>query len=187
MAQQSLYENGAEYEAHALYVFGGKNTNNAISRPRYSLIEKGKIIQINLGGRVDGYSPSIGIPFCIGKMNARQKELIQFGLDAHFKTRQWLKAGVVAGEVAKNFRAYYKEKGYDDCYLYGPCHGLGMLEVERPWMEATSEYKLQKNMTFQVDTFVRDKEFGLRWETGAVITKDGINLLSDIIKDIIEL
>ncbi|HBR20157.1 MAG TPA: hypothetical protein DD726_08065 [Phycisphaerales bacterium] len=186
-AQQAIYENGGEYEAHALYLFGGKNTNNAISRPRYNIIEKGRIIQLNLGGRIDGYSPSIGIPFCIGKMNARQKELVQFGLDAHFKTREWLKAGIVAGEVAKKYEAYFKEKGYADNYLYGPCHGLGMLEVEKPWIETTSEYKLQENMTFQVDSFVRDKEFGLRWETGAVITKDGIELLSDKIKGIVEL
>ena len=54
-------------------------------------------------------------------------------------------------------------------------------------METTSEYKLQENMTFQVDTFVRDKEFGLRWETGAVIKEDGIELLSDKIKGIVNL
>ena len=186
-AQQAIYENGGEYEAHALYLFGGRNTNNAISRPRYNIIEKGKIVQLNIGGRIDGYSPSIGIPFCIGKMNARQRELVQFGLDAHFETRKWLKAGIIAGEVAKKYEAYFKEKGYADNYLYGPCHGLGMLEVEKPWIETTSEYKLQENMTFQVDSFVRDKEFGLRWETGAVITKDGIELLSDKIKGIVEL
>jgi Xaa-Pro aminopeptidase len=187
IAQQAIYENGGEYEAHALYLFGGKNTNNAISRPRYNIIERGRIIQLNLGARYNGYSPSIGIPFCIGKMNPRQRELVQFGLDAHFKTREWLKAGIVAGEVAKKFEAYFNEKGYAANYLYGPCHGLGMLEVEKPWIETTSEYKLQENMTFQIDTFVRDKEFGLRWETGSVIKKNGIELLSDKIKDIVEL
>ncbi|OHB58859.1 MAG: hypothetical protein A2Y12_00380 [Planctomycetes bacterium GWF2_42_9] len=187
IAQEAIYANGGEYEAHALYLFGGANTNNAISRPRYNIIEKGKIIQLNLGARYSGYSPSIGIPFCIGKMNARQKELVQFGLDAHFKTREWLKAGIVAGEVAKKFEAYFKEKGYAANYLYGPCHGLGMLEVEKPWIETTSEYKLQENMTFQIDTFVRDKEFGLRWETGCVIKENGIELLSDKISGIIEI
>ena len=187
IAQQALYENGAEYEAHALYLFCGKNTNNAISRPSYNEIKKGEIIQINVGGRVDGYSPSIGIPFCIGKMNDRQRELVEFGLDAHYKTREWLKAGVVASEVAKNFEAYYKKNGYEENYLYGPCHGLGLLEVEKPWMETTSEYKLLENMTFQVDTFVRDKDFGLRWETGAVIKENGCEIMFDKLKDIIEL
>jgi Xaa-Pro aminopeptidase len=187
IAQDAIYANGGEYEPHALYLFGGHNTNNAISRPRYNVIEKGRIIQLNLGARYNGYSPSIGIPFCIGIMNARQRELVQFGLDAHFKTREWLKAGIVAGEVAKKFEGYFKEKGYEANYLYGPCHGLGMLEVEKPWIETTSEYMLQENMTFQIDTFVRDKEFGLRWETGSVIKKNGIELLSDKIKDIVEL
>jgi len=136
---------------------------------------------------VDGYSPSIGIPFCIGKMSDGQREMVQFGLDAHFRTRGWMKAGIVAGEVAKKFKQYFEQCGYADKYLYGPCHGLGLLEVEKPWIETSSEYKLQENMTFQVDTFVRDKDFGLRWETGAVITKNGIELLSDTIKDVVEL
>ena len=187
IAQEALYANGAEYEAHALYMFCGKSTNNAISRPRYNVIEEGKMIQLNLGGRVDGYSPSIGIPFVIGKMNERQKELLKFGLDAHYKTRECLKAGILASKVAQNHIEYYQSNGYGDNYLYGPCHGLGMLEVEKPWMETTSHYPLQKDMTFQIDTFVRDKEFGLRWETGAVIKENGIELLSDYVKNIITL
>ena len=187
IAQQALYENGAEYEAHALYLFCGESTNNAISRPRYRTIEKGKMIQLNLGGRVDGYSPSIGIPFTIGKMTPRQRELVEFGLEAHYKTREWMKAGVVAGDVARKYEEFFKQRGYGDCYMYGPCHGLGMLEVEKPWMESTSTYKLQKNMTFQVDTFVKSDDFGLRWETGAVVTEEGVEILSDRIKEVVEL
>lgn len=187
IAQEALYANGAEYEAHALYLFNGKATNNAISRPSHQVIEKGNMIQLNIGGRVDGYSPSIGIPFTIGKMTPRQRELTEFGLEAHFKTREWMKAGVVAGEIAEKYQAFFKERGYGECYLYGPCHGLGMLEVERPWMESTSNYKLQSNMTFQVDTFVKDVDFGLRWETGAAVTHDGIDVMSDKISGVVEL
>lgn len=187
IAQEALYQNGAEYEAHALYLFCGESTNNAISRPRYRPIEKGKMIQLNLGGRVDGYSPSIGIPFTIGKMSAQQRELVEFGLEAHYKTREWIKAGVVAGQIAADYEDFFKERGYGDCFMYGPCHGLGLLEVEKPWMESNSTYKLQKNMAYQVDTFVKGDDFGLRWETGAVVTEDGIDLLSDKIKGVVEL
>lgn len=187
IAQEALYAHGAEYEAHALYLFCGQSTNNAISRPRYNVIEKGKMIQLNLGGRVDGYSPSIGIPFVIGEMDARQEELLKFGLEAHFETRAQLRAGVCAGDVARNYIEFFKSRGYADNYLYGPCHGLGLLEVEKPWMETSSEYLLQPNMTFQVDTFVRDREFGLRWETGAVIQDAGIEILSDKVREIVRL
>ena len=40
-------------------------------------------------------------------------------------------------------------------------------------METTSDYPLQPNMTFQIDTFVSGSKFGLRWEKGVVITEDG--------------
>ena len=187
IAQQALYEHGAEYEAHSLYVFAGKSTNHAISRPTHRVMEKGDMVQLNLGGRVDGYSPSIGIPLCLGKMTPRQREMVEFGLEAHFKTREWMKAGIVAGEVARKYEAMFKDRGYGDQYLYGPCHGLGMLEVEKPWMEATSEYLLQENMTYQVDSFVQDATFGLRWETGVAVTKDGVEVLSDRVKEVVEL
>jgi Xaa-Pro aminopeptidase len=52
------------------------------------------------------------------------------------------------------------------------------MEVERPWMESTSTYDLQANMTFQADTFFYDEDFGLRWENGVRVTKSGIDLLS---------
>jgi Xaa-Pro aminopeptidase len=71
--------------------------------------------------------------------------------------------------------------------LYGPCHGIGLMEVERPWMESTSQYELQPNMTFQVDTFFYDKDFGLRWENGVRVTEDGVEKLSQKFMKRIEL
>ncbi len=187
IAQNAIYANGGEHEAHSLYAFCGSSTNNAISRPTHQLIEKNKMIQINIGARVDGYSPSIGIPFVIGKMSAEQRKLVEFGLEAHFKTREWIKAGVVAGVVARNYLAFFKERGFAENFMYGPCHGLGMLEVERPWMETTSEYLLEKNMTFQIDSFVKSNDFGLRWETGGAVTEAGLDLFSDKLKGVVEL
>ena len=48
----------------------------------------------------------------------------------------------------------FQTRGYYDNYLYGPCHGTGLIEVESAWMESISNYHLAENMTFQVDTFV---------------------------------
>jgi len=173
VAVEVLYRNGAESEAHTVYSFGGKKTTNAISRATHRRLEKGDIVQIGVGGRVDGYSPSVGRPICLGKMTEQQKRLIEFGREMHYKTYEWVQSGIVAGEVAKKYEEYVKKAGFADYYLYGPCHGLGMIEVEKPWMETVSEYTLQPNMTFQADTFFADKDFGLRWENGLLVTESG--------------
>ena len=48
-----------------------------------------------------------------------------------------------------------------------------MIEVEQPWLEACSTYRLEPNMTFQADTFFCDRAFGLRWENGLLVTPEG--------------
>ena len=187
IAQAAMYANGAEYEAHPTYVLSGKRTNNAIGRPTYRKVEKGDMVQLDIGARVGGYSPSVGRPVCIGKMSDEMRNLVQVGLEAHYKTIEFIKEGVVAKDVVNKFFDFVKSKGYGDNILYGPCHGLGMIEVECPWMESNSTYLLKENMTFQVDTFLQSENFGLRWENGIRVTKDGAELMSDKEMRIIEI
>ncbi len=184
--EKYLYENGAEYEGHPQYVLSGKNSNHAIGRPGYEKLGEGNLIQLDVGARVAGYSSSVGRPVCIGKMPEEVKRLVTAGLDMHRKTMEWIKAGVKASDVAKKFFEYGEKIGVSKNLLYGPCHGLGMLEVEKPWMETNSEYFLEENMTFQVDTFLYCDDFGLRWENGIVVKKDGVEPLSGKLMEIIE-
>lgn len=187
IAQKTIYENGAEYEGLPMYVFSEKSTRHAISRSTYREIQKGDIVQLNLSAKVDGYSPSIGMPISMGPLVGHKKEIVEFGLEAHRWTYDQLKEGVLAADVAKRFIGLYKERGYYDNYLYGPCHGTGLIEVEAPWMESSSNYPLAENMTFQVDTFVSAETFGIRWETGIVIRKNRAELLSQPIGKIHEI
>ena len=185
--QKELYANGAEYEGHPTYVLAGKNSTHAIGRPGYQKLGTQNLIQLDVGARFGGYSSSVGCPVCIGKMDSEMRRIVRAGLDLHFKTREWMKAGVIAKDVVKKFYDYADKIGVGENVLYGPCHGLGMMEVEQPWMESHSGYPLRENMTFQVDTFLYTSRFGLRWETGVAVTKDGVEPFSDIIRDIIEL
>ncbi|MDX9979521.1 MAG: Xaa-Pro peptidase family protein [Lentisphaeria bacterium] len=178
IAQRELYRHGAEYEGHALYVFCGPATCNAISRPTHNTIKANEVIQLNIGARVCGYSSSVGLPFSIGPLPERKHRLVEFGLEAHFKTQELLRAGKPAAAVVKEYEEFVKSRGFGQYLLYGPCHGIGMMEVERPWMESTSTYNLAENMTFQVDTFFYDRDFGLRWENGVRIVEGGIERLS---------
>jgi len=186
IAQRAMYENGAEYEGHPLYVLSGKNSRHAISRPTHKKIQKGEIIQLNIGARVAGYSSSIGRPIYLGKMPPEMRRIVEAGLELHMETKELMKAGIPAKEVAKGFFERAEEKGVRNSILYGPCHGLGLMECEPPWIELTSLYDLRENMTFQVDTFLYTKDFGLRWEDGVRVTKNGIETFCTKWEEILE-
>ena len=188
VAQRVIYEEGAEYEGLPMYVFSEKSTSHAISRSGYRTINKGDIVQLNLSAKIEGYSPAIGLPVVMGKLEGERRRVVEFCKEAHDWTISQLKAGVIASDVAKGFYNMYVDNGFKDSYVYGPCHGTGMIEVEAPWMETISDYKLEENMTFQVDTFIMGNGFGCRWEIGAAITKDGCKKMTDYLnKGIIEL
>ncbi|OUS72178.1 hypothetical protein B1748_25325 [Paenibacillus sp. MY03] len=187
VAQRVIYEHGAEYEGLPMYIFSEKSTSHAISRSSHRVINAGDIVQLNLSAKVDGYSAAVGLPISLGKLTSERRDVIEFGLRAHEWTQAQLKAGVVASDVAKGFIKFFGDNGYADNYLYGPCHGTGMIEVEAPWMETSSEYLLEPNMTFQIDTFVMTPTFGIRWEKGVVITPGGCELMCQPVGTIHEL
>jgi Xaa-Pro aminopeptidase len=112
---------------------------------------------------------------------------VEVGLDAHRKTMEFMRAGVPARQVVARFEEFVRARGCGGNLLYGPCHGTGLIEVERPWMESTSDYTLAENMTFQVDTFLHTESYGLRWEDGVRITREGVEELSTRHQQVLEL
>ena len=185
VAQEALYRLGAEYEGHPLYVLSGRNSANAIGRPTHKKLEEGEIIQLNIGARVGGYSSSVGRPIVLGRMSDEIRKCLQMGLDAANKTMEIMMAGVPARDVATTVQDYITGRGYGDYILYGPCHGLGLMECEHPWIETNSEYVLQENFTFQVDSFLHTQEYGARWEDGVRVTEDGVEEFSSYRRELI--
>lgn len=185
IAQETMYHNGAEYEGHPLYVLSGRNSANAIGRPTNKVLAEGEVIQLNFGARFGGYSSSVGRPVLLGHMPDDVRGLLQTGLDAANKTMEIIHAGVRASDVAKTIQEYVTARGYGANLLYGPCHGLGMMECEHPWMETNSEYELLENYTFQVDSFLYTPHYGARWEDGIRVVKDGVEQFSSYRRELI--
>ena len=187
VAERVVYEQGAEYEGLPMYVFSEASTRNAISRSSYRQFQKGDIVQLNLSAKVDGYSAAVGYPIVLGKLEGRRKDIVMFCLEAHNWTVKQVKAGVQASKIAKDFYTFFVENGYKDNFVYGPLHGTGMIEVEAPWCETSSDYSLKTNMTYNVDTFISADTFGCRWEKGIAVTEDGCQVLSPAIGKLYEL
>ena len=184
IAQRVVYENGAEYEGLPMYVFSEASTRHAISRSSYREFQKGDIVQLNLSAKIDGYSAAIGYPICLGKLEGERRDTVQFCREAHAWTEKQVKAGVYAADIAKAFYKLYVDNGYEKNYVYGPLHGTGIIEVEAPWVETSSDYTLMPNMTYQIDTYISGDTYGVRWEKGIAVKEGGYEILSPEIPEL---
>ncbi len=189
LALGKMHELGAERESYPLWVLTGKGSNQAISRPRNKVIEKGDMTFLQIGARVDGYASSIGRPVVFGEATEEQRNLIETGYKAQEAVIAMLKAGVPACEVAKAHIKNVTDMGYGDWLLYGPCHGNGTMEGEAPWIETSADYLLEENMTFCVDIFLgsKEKEIGLRMEDVVCVKKDGAENLTNYPRKLFEI
>jgi len=187
IAQREIYAHGGEYEGHPLYVLSGEHSSHAIGRPMHRVLEKGQVVQLSIGAKVAGYTSSIGRCVALGQVPADVRKLLEVALDAEKKTMELIKAGVSAGWISQQVAEYVASRGMADKLLYGPCHGIGLMECEHPWMETSSTYLLKPNMTFQIDSFLHTDTYGARFEDGVRVTETGVEEFPTYRREVITL
>ena len=96
-----------------------------------------------------------------------------------------IRPGVVGRDVFKNYHDTLARYGFEEFTLYGPAHGTGTSEVEGLWLGAGSDMVIQPGMQFNVDVWLSDGEYGLRYEDGILVTENGIEELTSFRREII--
>ena len=173
IATAAMLANGAEATGYPVWCCSGPNSDQAISRPSLRKVQTGEIIHFSIGAKVEGYSASIGRPVVLGKCPDEIRKFMQVGLDALNMTFDSMRAGVPASGVAQKIHGYITDCGYGDAILYGPAHGCGQMECEYPFLETSSNYVLEENMTFMGDVFLHRNNMGFRWEDGLIVRAEG--------------
>ena len=173
IATEAMLSAGAEATGYPVWCCSGPNSNQAISRPSLRKVGTGEIIHFSIGAKVEGYSASIGRPVVLGKCPDEIRKFMQVGLDALNLLFDSMRAGSAAAAVAKKVHGYIIDQGYGDAILYGPAHGCGQMECEYPFLETSSDYILEENMTFMGDVFLHRNNMGFRWEDGLIVKADG--------------
>ena len=157
----------------------GLRKGNVIALDKVSLqIQAGEIVQLCVGAKVSGYSASIGRPIVLGDCPEETRRFLQVGCDAENMTIDLMRAGTPASDVAKKVHGFISGKGYGDTILYGPAHGCGQMECEYPFLETSSTFVLEEDMTFMVDVFLANKHMGFRWEDGVIVRRGEAEQLS---------
>ena len=99
-------------------------------------IVEGDTVIIDVGALVDGYHSDMTRTFVVGDVDDRQREIYDLVLQA-----QLAGLGVVAPaspprDVDEACRAVFRDAGYDDWFIHGTGHGVGLDIHEEPFAAA---------------------------------------------------
>lgn len=175
-------------EAINFHVFAsGERTHTIIGRPVEKIIEEGEMIMSALAVQYEGYVTTVEFPFVAGKPNEEQKRLLETLFEAGNVQQNYLKAGVVTGEMVKAVKAVYKKHNMEEYDVYPPMHGIGLAEAESPYPDENSSYPFEAGMCVNSDISLFGHPAGSnRIEEGFVIRDDGCESLTPTIRELIE-
>lgn len=187
VARKVFLDEGAEGMSYPAWVCSGPNTPLSLCRSTDRAIKANELVQFTFGAKYMGYCGNMCRPFAIGKMPAPARKLAEVALEAMNYAIAHIRPGVRACDVFQGYYDILARYGYEEFTLYGPAHGTGSSEVEGLWLAKAAKFVIQPGMLFNVDIWLSDGKYGLRYEDGVLVTKTGLRELTSYRREVIVL
>lgn len=176
----AAYKMGAEGVGYPIWVTSGPTTFQSLCRSSERMISGNEMIQLTLGAKFGGYCGNLCRPVVVGQLPERHMNMIKVASECLSETINTMGPGVEFGAVYDVFQKHLEKEGFKGLSLYGPAHGTGMQECEGPWVDNRNGMILKPGMVFNIDIWIADHEYGVRFEDGIVITDAGVERLTTI-------
>jgi Xaa-Pro aminopeptidase len=185
IARSVMVKSGAEGMGYPAWVCSGPNTPLSLCRSTNRSVEKGELIQFTFGAKFMGYCGNMCRPFGIERVPEPARKLMEVALEAMGYAIGTVRPGITASSVFNGYFDILSRYGYEEFTLYGPAHGTGHSEVEGLWLAREADFTIQPNMLFNVDIWLSDGEYGLRFEDGILVTDTGVRELTSYRREVI--
>ncbi|MDR1904727.1 MAG: Xaa-Pro peptidase family protein [Treponema sp.] len=172
------YQMGAEGTGYPIWVTSGPYMYQSLSKSTDRVVEKDSVIQLSLGAKYQGYCGNLCRPVLTGKIDQKRSDMIKTARECLEETAAVMGPGVPFAKVYDIFQARLEKAGYKGLNLYGPAHGTGLQECEGPWVDNRGTLIMEPNMVFNIDVWIADHEFGIRFEDGVIVTGGGLERLT---------
>lgn len=168
-------------------VFGsGKRAATIIGRAAGKVIEDGEMVMAAMAVQYQGYVATVEYPFVAGKATDGQKRFLNALFEAAEVQQQFLRDGVIAGEMVKAVKAVFQKHHLSEYDVYPPMHGIGLAEAESPYPDENAVYPLKSGMCVNSDISLFGHPDGSnRIEEGFVITPNGPESLTPFIREMV--
>ena len=141
------------------------------AHPSLKKLGRGLVV-VDLGARFRGYHSDMTRTLALGKLNRREKRIMEAVESIKDDAVDMLAVGVRLADVHNFADERIKKLGYKFHHLLG--HGVGLAIHERPSLSPNSKMVFKEGMVFTIEPGVYiPNRFGVRFEDTVVLTKKG--------------
>lgn len=168
-------------------VAGGPNAASPHHEPGSRRLGDGDAVVIDFGGRRSGYCSDTTRTFVVGETFGELAGVHATVLEANLAAKAAVGPGVPAEEVDRTARAVIEGEGYGEFFIHRTGHGIGMDVHEDPYIVEGNHRTLEVGMAFSIEPGIYlPGRFGVRIEDICVCTEDGIEVLNDSHRGLVE-
>ena len=145
-----------------------------------SFIKKG-LGYVDFGVVYKGYCSDITVPFVVGRMSEREKQMVKTLEKAYELATSSIEIGMKTWKLYEKVEEFLKSEGFE--LKHGLGHGLGLTVHDYPSISPKPrikdfEMEFKPGMVFTLEPGIYTKRGGLRLENDFVLTKKGLKKLT---------
>ena len=135
-------------------------------------MRKGDLVVVDIGATFQYYCSDMTRTIVAGKPSAKQKKIYEIVRLAQEEAFQAVKPGAKAKDIDSISRKVIKGAGYDEYYVHGLGHGVGLEIHEPPTLNSTSKDRLAVGNVVTIEPGIYIVNFGgIRIEDTVLVQK----------------
>jgi len=170
---------GADGPSFETIVASGPNGAQPHHRAGERRIGEGDLVVIDFGALVDGYHSDMTRTLAVGALDGTQQRMFDVVRESQAAGVAAVRAGVEAQAVHEVCRSVIREAGWEEAFLHGTGHGVGLDIHEPPRISTTATGSLADGHVVTVEPGVYlSAHGGVRIEDTVVVTAEGCRPLT---------
>jgi Xaa-Pro aminopeptidase len=184
---QLFHDEGAETVAFELIVASGPNAAKPHARATDREIGRGETVVIDAGCAIDGYASDYTRTYVTGSLPDEVHDAYRVVLEAQRAALDGIRAGLTGVEADGLARSVVDATRFSGRFGHGLGHGLGLDVHEAPRLSTESTDMLAPGNVVTVEPGIYlDGVGGIRIEDDVVVTDGGIDNLTRLRKDLVD-